>query len=123
MVTYVPLGQTTVNYQPAPAVVGDFASKNVWGTVDAGQALQRGELVVFAQDSRPIVLQAQGQGNAVFVLGSAVVHPHALHLGNYSVHTSAQALAMGEGRIRELGRKLREEGARKSASGTMAVFK
>lgn len=109
-------------YQPPPGHALAWLAV-AQGTVDAGQALQRGELAVFAQDSRPIVLQAQGQGNAVFVLGSAVVHPHALHLGNYSVHTSAQALAMGEGRIRELGRKLREDGARKSASGTMAVFK
>jgi hypothetical protein len=36
MVTYVPLGQSQVNVQPAPAVVGDFASKNVWTTFDAG---------------------------------------------------------------------------------------
>lgn len=30
------LGQTAVNAQPAPAVAGDFASKNIWTTYDAG---------------------------------------------------------------------------------------
>lgn len=36
MVTYVPLGQSQVYVQPAPGVVGDFASKNPYWTVDAG---------------------------------------------------------------------------------------
>lgn len=36
MVTYVALGQSQVQVQPAPAVVGDFASKNVFTTFDAG---------------------------------------------------------------------------------------
>src|ERR1700757_1012811 len=30
------LGQTQVNVQPAPAVAGDFASKNIYTTFDAG---------------------------------------------------------------------------------------
>ena len=36
MVTYVPLGQSQVNYQPAIGLVGDFASKNPFWTFDAG---------------------------------------------------------------------------------------
>lgn len=34
---------------------------------------------------------------------SAIPHPHGLHLGNYSVHTSAQALQTGERRILSRG--------------------
>ena len=45
-----------------------------------------------------------------FVLGSAVKHPHELFLGNYSVHTSAAALAKGEANITEIGKRLRAEG-------------
>ncbi len=36
------------------------------------------------------------------MLGSAVPHPYELVTGNYSIHTSAEALAQGERRIREI---------------------
>lgn len=36
MVTYVALGQSQVQVQPAPAIVGDFSSKNPFWTFDAG---------------------------------------------------------------------------------------
>jgi len=58
----------------------------------------------------------------VFVLGSAVPHPHDLHLGRYSVHTSAGALARGERRIAELGARLASAGDRRTASGATPVF-
>lgn len=93
------------------------------GALDAGAPVSRGEMVIFADDGAPIALEARGQAPAVFVLGSAVPHPHALHMGNYSVHTSAQALAAGEQRIRDLGRKLKAAGDRSTASGTIPVFK
>jgi len=57
------------------------------------------------------------------VLGSAVPHPHDLHTGYYSVHTSAEALARGESRIAELGRALAEAGDRRTASGSTPVFR
>ncbi|WP_443082914.1 hypothetical protein [Variovorax sp. HW608] len=44
----------------------------------------------------------------MFVLGSAVPHSYPLHVGYYSVHTSAQAL---------------EAGDRRTASGTIPVFR
>jgi hypothetical protein len=59
-------------------------------------------MVSFDSSEAPIALQASGQENAVFVLGSAVPHPHSLHLGYYSVHASVQALEAGERRIAEL---------------------
>jgi hypothetical protein len=57
------------------------------------------------------------------VLGSAVPHPHELHLGYYSVHTSSEALERGERRIAELGAQLAEAGDRRMASGATPVFR
>jgi hypothetical protein len=48
--------------------------------------------------------------DAEFVLGSAVPHPHDLVLGNYSVHTSGDALQAGEAGIASIGQALREQG-------------
>jgi len=44
------------------------------------------------------------------VIGFAAKHLHDLVLGYYFLHTSAEALNKGESRIRELGRRLREQG-------------
>jgi len=46
------------------------------------------------------------------VLGSAAKakHPHDLVLGNYSVHTSTEALREGEAEIRRIGQELRANG-------------
>ena len=79
--------------------------------------------MVFEPGETPLVLEASGKEDAVFVLGSAVPHPYPLHLGYYSVHTSAQALEAGERRISELGRKVKEAGDRRTASGTIPVFR
>jgi len=70
-----------------------------------------------------IELSNPGRENAIFVLGSALPHNHPLHLGYYSVHTSAEALAAGEERIAELGRRLAAAGDRRTASGTVPVFR
>jgi hypothetical protein len=72
-------------------------------------------MVIFEPGEAAIALEASGKEDAVFVLGSAVPHPHPLHLGYYSVHTSAQALETGESHIAELGRKLKEAGNRSTA--------
>jgi hypothetical protein len=44
------------------------------------------------------------------VLGSGVLHPHPLHLGHYSVHTSDEALNAGQKGIRDRAHLLREQG-------------
>jgi len=44
------------------------------------------------------------------VLGSAVRHPYALHMGSYSVHTSTDALRIGEQGIRDQAVALRRQG-------------
>jgi hypothetical protein len=63
---------------------------------------------VFEESDGAIELQADGVTS--FVIGSAIKHPHSLFLGNYSVHTSPEALALGEAEIQRIGRRLRAEG-------------
>lgn len=78
------------------------------GSLRASRPIRAGELAVFEESSSAIELQAVG--DASFVLGSAVKHEHPLVLGTYSVHTTPEALARGEARIREIGRELRAQG-------------
>jgi hypothetical protein len=47
-----------------------------------------------------------------FLLGSTAPYPHDLHLGYYSVHSSAKALAQGEARIQMIGEQMRVDGKR-----------
>jgi redox-sensitive bicupin YhaK (pirin superfamily) len=71
------------------------------GVVEASsEALEHGEIVVFETGESPVEFTART--DAEFVIGSAAPHPHDLVLGYYSVHTSAEALRIGEARIDEI---------------------
>jgi redox-sensitive bicupin YhaK (pirin superfamily) len=70
------------------------------GRLKAGDLVLEDELAMFEEGQGAIDLVADGPTE--FVIGSAAKHPHPLVKGSYSVHTSAQALAEGEGRIVEL---------------------
>lgn len=72
------------------------------GTIDVGSTLHAGDMGVFDQRGA-MHFQADDAGSAIFVLGSAIPHPHDLVLGYYSVHSSNDALIRGEARIAELG--------------------
>jgi len=80
-------------------------------------------MVSFEPGNGSIDLQATGHGDAVFVIGSAVPHPHDLVLGHYSVHTSADALQAGEARIAELGAQLRRADDRARSDGAVPVYR
>ncbi len=67
-----------------------------------------GDLVIFEPSDTKIEITAQA--DTEFVIGSAVPAAHGLALGAYSVHTSAESLADGEGHIVEIGRRLRAQG-------------
>ena len=87
-----------------------------WVAVSGGQVqcsalLQAGDLAVYDASGQAIDFRAVG--DAEFVLGSAVPHPHPLVLGSYSVHTSRDALRKGEEGIRREGARMR---ATKAAS-------
>jgi redox-sensitive bicupin YhaK (pirin superfamily) len=93
------------------------------GGLQTSETLTGGDMAIFAPSQDRITLSALGDDDAVFVLGSAVPHPHELHMGYYSVHTSAEALVRGESRIAELGRALAEAGDRRTQSGSTPVFR
>ncbi|MGH7280791.1 MAG: pirin family protein, partial [Polyangiaceae bacterium] len=78
------------------------------GTALVDVALPRGEMIVFDEGSTPIEIVARGSTR--FVIGSAKKHRHDLVLGNYSVHTSEDALAQGEAEILRIGKRLRANG-------------
>lgn len=68
------------------------------GVVEASsEPLEPGEIVVFDAGEDPVEFKARTA--AEFMIGSAARHPHDLVLGYYSVHTSAEALRIGEARI------------------------
>ncbi len=74
------------------------------GKVRMPERIRSGALAVFAPGQEPVEFVAEAETE--FVLGSAVPHPHDLVTGRYSVHTSEDALAQGERRIRELHSEL-----------------
>jgi redox-sensitive bicupin YhaK (pirin superfamily) len=73
-----------------------------------GTHLDSGELGIFEESEAAIEFVAHG--DTVFVLGSAVKHPHDLVLGHYSVHTSKAALRQGEAEIQRIGEQLHRQG-------------
>jgi redox-sensitive bicupin YhaK (pirin superfamily) len=78
------------------------------GRIDAPEPVTAGELAVFEESNRPLELASRG--DAGFVLGSAIKHPHDLVLGSYSVHSSAATLRRGEAEIQRIGQRLRAQG-------------
>lgn len=78
------------------------------GSLSRPDRVDRGELAVF--DQSDAALEFEAVTDARFVLGTAIPHPHDLHLGHYSVHTSRTALIEGEREIARIGRELSAKG-------------
>ncbi len=78
-----------------------------------------GDMAVFKPGVDPIPLVG-GPDGATFVLASAVPHPHDLVTGYYSVHTSPEALEIGEANIQRLRARLTVD---PTAPGQVPVFK
>lgn len=66
------------------------------------------EIAVFDSTSVPLTVQAKGETD--FVLGSALKHPYPLVTGYYSVHTTQNALDIGEAGYKKIGERLKSEG-------------
>jgi redox-sensitive bicupin YhaK (pirin superfamily) len=117
----LPAGQSW-EYQPPSGheVLWLSASR---GTLYSPELVQAGELVVFTPGNGTLKLKAGDQQDAVFVLGSAIPHPHDLKMGNYSVHTSLEALKAGEEKIAELGKRLQAEAGQRSGSVLVPIYK
>jgi redox-sensitive bicupin YhaK (pirin superfamily) len=95
------------SYQPAAGHTVAWAAV-LDGELQTSARFSRGELVIFEPSEQAIDFVAAADTR--FVLGSAAPHPHDLVLGNYSVHTSAEALRDGETEIRRIGKTLRDQG-------------
>lgn len=93
------------------------------GSVTTPDCINAGDLAVFEPSNGAVTIVSDAAAGAVFVIGSAVQHPHDLALGYYSVHTSAKALKAGEARITELGVKVREDAAKRPGSGSVPLYK
>jgi redox-sensitive bicupin YhaK (pirin superfamily) len=110
--TFVPPEQQTVAW----LAVAD-------GQLQGDAAAQAGEMLLFEKSVQPVTVRASRDSDAVLVIGSAVPHAHELHLGRYSVHTSAESLATGEANIERLRKLLVSAGDRCQQSGSTPVFK
>jgi redox-sensitive bicupin YhaK (pirin superfamily) len=78
------------------------------GSLRTPEPVGKGELAVFNPSDEAIEFEAVSDTR--FVLGSAIPHPHDLHLGRFSVHTNPTALIEGEQEIVRIGRELRAQG-------------
>jgi redox-sensitive bicupin YhaK (pirin superfamily) len=84
------------SYQPPPG--HDVAWLAVAeGTLRVGDTPLQREMAVFEEGNARV--EGIAQGETELVIGSAVKHPHPLVCGNYSVHTSREALRRGEAGI------------------------
>jgi redox-sensitive bicupin YhaK (pirin superfamily) len=83
------------------------------GALRASSRIPSGQIAIFEPSEESIDFVAEG--DTTFVLGAAPKHPHDLVLGNYSVHTSMEALRTGEQEIRRIGQRLVAEGKRSYA--------
>lgn len=119
LVTLAPFERWT--YAPAKGhEVGWLALAK--GELVGDAPVSAGELAIFQKGEGDITVRGGAKG-ATFVLGSAAPHPHDLHLGYYSVHTSRAALAAGERKILELREALLNHGNRSTAVGSQPIFR
>ncbi len=92
------------------------------GSIDLGTSIVPGQIAILEDGTGSIVLTA-GEDGATFVVASSEPHDHPLHLGYYSVHTSADALERGESQIEMLREKLEREGDRRTEIGNVPVYR
>ena len=105
LVTLQP-GERWIYETPEGHMSGWFAVAE--GEVMMGERVAAGEMAVLDESDGAIELQSTGTVPAKLVIGTAARHPHDLHMGYYSVHTSQSSLAEGEAHIQKLRLKLIE---------------
>ena len=98
----------TWRYQPPAGHTVLWAGVGKGVVVASHGTLEHGEIVVFEASEDSVEFKART--DTEFMLGSAVRHQHDLVLGYYSVHTSAEALQIGEARIEEIRKSLVAQG-------------
>lgn len=93
------------------------------GAIDAPETIKAGEMVAFSPGQGVIAFEGAGTGDSIFVIGSAIPHPHELMLGRYSVHTSAAALANGEAHIAALRADMLAAAEQRSLAGPAPIIR
>jgi redox-sensitive bicupin YhaK (pirin superfamily) len=94
-------------YRPGAGQTVAWTHVNQGTLLVSGQHLH-GELAVFEPSEQSIEFRAQGAVD--LIVASAIAHPHELVLGDYSVHTSLEALRAGEREITRVGSSLHPHG-------------
>jgi redox-sensitive bicupin YhaK (pirin superfamily) len=94
----------TWHYQPQARHDVAWVAVNEGKLHVAGTVVAR-KMAVFEEGTGALELRAEGATE--LVLGSAAKHPHPLVCGYYSVHTSEQALVLGEAGIQRVAAALR----------------
>jgi redox-sensitive bicupin YhaK (pirin superfamily) len=87
--------EETWTYQPPEG------HRTAWVAVGNGQlkfdrTASPGDIVIFEQQDGSIEFESIAHQPAVFVVGTAVPHPHELVMGSYSIHTNERALIVAE---------------------------
>jgi redox-sensitive bicupin YhaK (pirin superfamily) len=90
-------------FHPPPGQQVAWLHAGAGGIETSGTRL-RDELAVFEESDQPIRLLALDDVD--LIVGSAIKHPHDLVTGYYSVHTSEEALALGEAEIARIGKRI-----------------
>ena len=95
------------HYQPPAGHDVAWLNVHTGGLQVSGTQLSE-ETAVFEPSEAELDLVAVG--DTEFIFGSAIKHPHDMHMGSYSIHTSAAALQQGEAGIARIGMQLRAKG-------------
>ena len=93
------------------------------GQLQTEESIYAGEIVAFEHSDMGITVTSAGNQDAVFVLGSAIVHDHDLALGYYSVHTSQDALQRGEANIAAIRARMPKAVAESRSGQAVPIFK
>ncbi len=78
------------------------------GNIRCDDAQITKQIAILEQNEAPIKLTALG--DSALILGTAPLHDYPLVMGRYSVHTSHDALELGEAQIMKIGRELQNKG-------------
>jgi redox-sensitive bicupin YhaK (pirin superfamily) len=95
-------------YTPSPGHTVAWAYALEGAVRSSGHVLDK-TLAVY--DDSDTAIDFIAESDTGFAIGSAARHPHRLVLGYYSVHTSEEALEIGEAQIARIGARLRRAGA------------
>lgn len=115
--TFAPSAGQTACFVALDAGAVEFGERDSRFRVEAGQ------LAMLDRSDAKVRFVNNGVEEAVFLLGCAVPHEHAMYTGHYSIHTSRAALDAGEAHIVALAHELRAQRNLQDAKGIVPVLR